>query len=198
MSRALDAFERCGAQAGARFRLEHASVIAPADLPRFARLGVVASMQPVFIGEYSRWSKDRVGAARLPWVLPIRDLLATGAQVAAGTDYPASDSGDPIATLYCLVTRRSTAGEPPGGWQADQRVDVDTALRLMTSAPAFAAFQEKRLGALVAGRDADFTVLSADPYETPIEDLRTLAVRMTVMAGQVRFGARRETTPAGR
>jgi predicted amidohydrolase YtcJ len=191
--RALDAFERGGVKPEHRFRVEHASVVAPADTPRFARLGVIASMQPVFVGEYSRWAEDRVGAARASWVLPTRDLLASGALLASGSDYPASDSGSPVHTLYGLVTRKSAAGEPAGGWHGEQRVAIGAALHSMTVGPAFAAFQEKDLGQLTVGRYADFTVLSADPRSLPEEDLRTLTIRMTVVAGRVVFDAKQGT-----
>ena len=189
VTRALDAFERGAVKPEHRFRLEHASMIAPADVPRFARLGVIASMQPVFVGEYSRWAEDRVGANRIKWVLPIRDLLATGAVVASGTDFTASDSGDPIATLTGLVARKSAAGEPAGGWFTEQRVDVDAALRSMSIGPAVAAFHEKDLGQLMVGRYADFTVLSENPHRVSVDALSTLQVRMTVVAGRVTFDA---------
>lgn len=185
VARVLDAFERGGVTPADRFRIEHASMVAPADVPRVARLGVVASMQPVFLGEYSRWAEDRLGAARMSMVLPVRDLIASGAVVACGTDYGASDSGDPIKTLSALVAGQSADGAPGGAWYAPQRVDVDAALRCMSAAPAYAAFQEKDLGALTVGRFADFTVLSADPYAVPPDELRRLAVRMTVMGGRV-------------
>ncbi|MGE0464126.1 MAG: amidohydrolase [Vicinamibacterales bacterium] len=185
VSRVLDAFERGGVTPADRFRIEHASMVAPADIPRFARLGVIASMQPVFLGEYSRWAEDRLGPARMRSVLPVRDLLAAGAVVACGTDYGASDSGDPIRTLSALVAGRSADGTPGGAWYMPQRVDVDAALRCMSTAPAFAAFQEHDLGALTVGRYADFTVLSADPYKVLPDELQNVAVRMTVMAGRV-------------
>ncbi len=189
VSRVLDAFERGGVTPADRFRIEHASMIAPADVPRFARLGVIASMQPVFLGEYSRWAEDRLGAARMRSVLPIRDLLSSGAVVACGSDYGASDSGDPIKTLSALVSGRSADGKPGGAWYLPQRVDVDAALRCMSTAPAFAAFQEDDLGALTVGRYADFTVLSADPHKVPPGELQNVAVRMTVMAGRVTHDA---------
>ena len=193
--RVLDVFEHAGVTREERFRIEHASMIAPGDLPRFARLGIIASIQPVFVGEYSRWSDERVGPARIGWVLPTRNLLESGAKVAFGTDYTASDSGDPIATLSGAVARQSLDGQPPAGWHNDQRIDVDQALRLMTMGPAFAAFQEHDLGQISAGRHADFTVLSADPYEVAPADLRTLTVRMTVVAGKVTFdGAKQENS----
>lgn len=185
----LDAFEGGGVTPDHRFRIEHASIIAPDDLARFAELGVVASMQPVFVGEYGRWAEDRVGPERVRWVLPIRDLLATRAVIASGTDFTASDTGDPIDTLCALVNRTGADGGPEGGWYGEQRVGVDAALRSMSIGPAYAAFQEDDLGQLTVGRYADFTVLSADPREVPSEELRGLDVRMTVMGGRVTFDA---------
>ena len=187
VKRLLDAFERGGVTPAERFRVEHASMIAPPDLPRFARLGVIASMQPVFVGEYTRWAEERLGPTRVGWLLPIRELLASGAVVACGTDYDASDSGDPVKTLSALVAGRSADGTAGGAWFTPHRVDVGTALQCMSAGPAFAAFQEKDLGALTVGRYADFTVLSADPTKVPPGDLRNLAVRMTVMGGRVTY-----------
>jgi predicted amidohydrolase YtcJ len=187
--RALDAFQKGGVTANERFRIEHASLVTNDDLPRFVHLGVIASIQPVFVGEYSRWAEDRVGPSRIHWVLRTRDLLNAGVSLAAGSDFPASDSGEPIATLHCLVTRQSAAGKPEGGWYSDQDVSVDQALRMMTAGPAFAAFQEKDLGILSAGHYADFTVLSANPYQVANDRLRTLTIRMTVVAGRVTFNA---------
>jgi predicted amidohydrolase YtcJ len=154
-------------------------------------------MQPVFIGEYTRWAADRLGPERIQWVLPVKTLLANGAVVACGTDYGASDSGDPIQTLSALVAGTSADGSVGAAWFTPQRVDVDAALRCMSEAPAFAAFQELDLAALTVGRRADFTVLSADPSTTPPAELRSLTVRMTVMAGRVRYGvgAPGTTTP---
>jgi predicted amidohydrolase YtcJ len=185
VSRALDAFERHGGPdlAARRFRIEHASVISTRDLPRFAALQIVASMQPNFVGEYSRWAADRLGPVRVERVMPVKDLLASGAKVAAGSDYPAADSGDPLVTLYSLVTRMGARGTPAGGWLPAQKIDVHAALKAMTAAPAYAAFQEQDLGALTPGRLADFTVLSADPRSTPAERLKDLSVEMTVVGG---------------
>jgi predicted amidohydrolase YtcJ len=187
--RALDAIERNGLEKTDRFRLEHASMIAPEDLSRFAELGAIASMQPVFVGEYQRWGEDRVGAKRAMWILPIWDLLSTDAVLASGTDFPASDSGDPRHTLFALVTRKGFDGEPEEGWFPDQRIDVETALRSMSQGPAFAAFEEKNLGTLGVGSYADFTVLADDPRTVVPEALRSLAVTMTVVGGKITFNA---------
>jgi predicted amidohydrolase YtcJ len=187
VKRALDAFERGGVTPADRFRLEHASVIAPDDVVRIVRLGVIPSMQAVFIGEYSRWAESRLGPERARWVKPIRDLLDAGATVAQGTDYPASDSGDPVHTLFGLVARKDAAARPDGGWQSEQRIDVEEALVTMSVGPAFAAFRDEELGILSVGRYADFTVLSADPLQIPGEELRNLSVRMTVVGGRITF-----------
>ncbi|MGB8061216.1 MAG: amidohydrolase [Candidatus Sulfotelmatobacter sp.] len=187
--RALDAFEKGGVTADDRFRIEHASMVTDEDLPRFVQMGVIASIQPVFVGEYGRWAEDRVGHSRVHWVLRTRDLLEAGIPLAAGTDFPASDTGDPVATLHCAVTRQSAAGMPAGGWYPDQRVDVDQALRMMTAGPAFAAFEEKNLGSVTVGRYADFTMLSANPYEIPKDQLKSLTIRMTVVGGRVTYDA---------
>jgi predicted amidohydrolase YtcJ len=141
----------------------------------------------MFAGEYARWSEDRVGPSRASWVLATRSLLDTGASLALGTDYPASDSGDPVLNLFCTVTRRAADGTPTEGFHPDERLPVETALRLLTAGPAFAAFQEEDLGALSPGRYADITVLSEDPLTTPAEKLRELRVRMTIVGGRVVF-----------
>ena len=186
--RALDAFESAGAEArGLRFRIEHASVVDPVDRPRFAKLGVIASIQPMFAGEYARWSEERVGPGRASWVLATRSLLDAGASLAFGTDYPASDSGDPLLNFFCAVTRRAADGTPPAGFHPEERLPAETALRLLTSGPAFAAFQEEDLGALSPGRYADITVLSEDPLAVPAEKLPDLRVRMTIVGGRLVF-----------
>jgi predicted amidohydrolase YtcJ len=186
--RVLDAFERAGSVARRlRFRDEHVSMLRDEDVPRLAKLGVIASMQPVFVGEYSRFAEARVGAERLPWVYRTRDVLASGALIASGTDYPASDIGDPISTLFSLVTRRGADGAPPNGWLPAQKIGLDDALRSMTAGPAYAAFQEATLGALTVGRLADFTVLSDDPHAVAPDEIRGLRVVATVVGGKVRY-----------
>ncbi|MBV9482362.1 MAG: amidohydrolase [Acidobacteria bacterium] len=187
VDRALAAFEKGGVTLNDRFRIEHASMVSNEDLPRFIQMGVIASIQPVFVSEYSRWAESRVGPSRVHWVLRTHDLLTAGVPLAAGTDYPASDSGSAIDTLYCAVTRKGADGQPAEGWYNDQRVNLDQALQMMTTGAAFAAFQEKDLGTLTVGRYADFTVLSANPYDLPISNLRNLSVQMTVVAGRIKF-----------
>lgn len=186
----LDAYETVGQAAkGLRFRIEHASVLDPKDLSRFAELGVIASIQPVFISEYARWAADRVGPARLPWVYATKDLIASGAPIAVGSDFPASESGDPRATLYALVARRGTDEEPAGGWQPSQAIDRLAALRMMAWGSAFASFTERTAGALGPGRIADFTAFTSDPRAGTAEQLLDLEVSMTVVGGGIRYRA---------
>jgi len=185
VKRMLDAIERNHVSAADRYRVEHASMISPQDLQRFHTLGVIASMQPVFIGEYSRWGVERVGPDRAAWLMPVADLVMTGAVLASGTDYPASDSGDPRTTLNALVTRTGFDGKPTEGFFPRQAVDVTTALWSMSEAPAYAAFQEEDLGKLTIGRYADFTVLGEDPRKISKERLLQIPVLMTVVGGKV-------------
>jgi hypothetical protein len=184
--RALDGYEAVGPRLRElRPRIEHVSVVNPSDIPRFAALGVIASMQPNFVGEYSRWSLDRVGPGRITWVYPTKTLLDAGAVVASGTDFTASDSGDPVVTLYSLVTRKGADRAPEEGFLPEQKIGVEEALRTMTEGAAFASFQENDLGALTVGRFADMTVLSEDPRSMPPEELRDLRVLATVVGGKV-------------
>jgi predicted amidohydrolase YtcJ len=189
--RALDTFEAAQKtqKSDQRFRVEHASVIDPSDLPRFAQFHIIASVQPGFVGEYSRWAEDRVGPTRVSHVLPIADLIKSGAAIASGTDFPAADSPDPIVTLYALVTRCGADGTPKAGWHPEEKVDVVTALRSMTSGPAFAAFEENELGMITAGRLADMTVLSDDPRTVAPQKLKTLKVKVTIIGGKEIFRA---------
>ena len=195
--RALDAFETFGPTLRERrFRIEHVSMVHDEDLSRFAALGIIASMQPNFVGEYSRWAVDRVGAARIHTVYRTADLLRSGVVVAAGTDYPAADSGDPIVTLSSMVTRKGADGAPDTGWHPDQRASVAETLRAMTWAPAYAAFQDEDLGALTPGRLADFTALSEDPSTIDPDRLSDLRAKVTVVAGRIVFNS--EEQPGSR
>ena len=192
--RVLDAFERAGAATRRlRFRNEHVSMVRDEDVARFAALGVIASMQPIFVGEYSRFAEARLGKLRLPWVYRTRDLIEAGATVAAGSDYPASDAGDAVSNLYAMVTRRGADGWPRPGWLPGQGVSVAVALRAMTMGAAVAAFDEDEGGMIAVGRRADLTVLSEDPTTIAAERLRRLRVLRTMVGGRTTFVARAAT-----
>ena len=123
-----------------RFRIEHASVIQKQDLPRFKEMNVIASMQPIFIGEYGRWAEDRLGPQRVKDVLIFRQFLDAGVVVAGGTDSPASDTGNPFLNFYAAVTRKSPYGVSEE-WYGQQKITREEALRMLTLDEAYAAFE---------------------------------------------------------
>jgi predicted amidohydrolase YtcJ len=170
-----------------RLRIEHASVVRNEDLPRFKQLNVVASMQPIFIGEYGRWSEDRLGPQRVKSVLILRDLLDSGVAIAGGTDCPASDSGNPLLNFYAAVTRKSPFGVPQE-WYGRQKITREEALRMLTFNAAFAAFEEDKKGSLEAGKLADLVVLSQDIMTIDEEQILNTEVVMTILDGKIIYG----------
>ncbi len=184
---ALDAFERAGCRGrDARFRVEHAQIVDPADLPRFAALGVLASMQPTHATSDMPWAPARLGPRRLGGAYAWRSLLASGAHLPAGSDAPV-EAVDPTLGLYAFVTRQDPQGNPPGGWQPAERLGLDEAARAFTEEAAFAAFEEGWRGRAAEGMAADLTVFDrrldgADPAS--IRDARVL---MTIVGGKVAF-----------
>jgi predicted amidohydrolase YtcJ len=170
-----------------RLRIEHASVVRNEDLPRFKQLNVIASMQPIFIGEYGRWSEDRLGPQRVQGVLILRDLLDSGVAVAGGTDCPASDSGNPLLNFYAAVTRKSPFGVPQE-WYGRQKITREEALRMLTFNAAFAAFEEDKKGSLEAGKLADLVVLSQDIMTIDEEQILNTEVVMTILDGKIIYG----------
>jgi len=179
---ALDAFEAAGAK-DARFRIEHAQCVAPADIPRFAKLGVIASMQPTHATSDMRWAEERVGKERLKGCYAWRRLLDSGARLAGGSDFPV-EGENPLLGFYAAVTRQDAEGKPEGGWIPDQRLTRAEALRLFTLDAAFAAFEESVKGSIAPGKYADFVILSADIMMVPAADILKAEVERTVIGGE--------------
>lgn len=190
----LDLYERAFAavppqerrRAAPRWRIEHAQVLDAADLPRFAQLDVIASMQPSHAISDLYFAPARLGPQRLAGAYAWRSLLDSGAVVAAGTDAPV-ERGDPIQEFYAATVRRSLDGFAGEGWHREQRVSRAEALAMLTRAPAYAAFQEQERGTLEAGKLADFTVLSQDLLAVPDSEILATRVRMTVIGGAIVF-----------
>ena len=172
------------APADRRWRVEHAQILAPADIPRFAELGVIAAMQPVHCTSDMDWADERLGAERLAGAYAWKSLLETGAHVCAGTDFPVEDASA-LAGLYAMRTRQHPDGTPLGGWQPRERLDGRTALELYTKEGAYAAFREDELGMVRPGFRADLTVLDGDPVTCEPRDLLTMGVVLTVVDGKV-------------
>jgi predicted amidohydrolase YtcJ len=167
-----------------RWRIEHAQVLTAQDIPRFAKLGVIASMQPSHAISDLFFAPKRLGPERIRFAYAWRALLDSGATLAAGSDAPV-ESGDPIEEFYAAVVRRSRDGFADASWHRESRVTREEALAMLTSAPAFAAFQEKERGSIEPGKQADFTIVSADLMSVPEDEILATRVVMTIIAGEV-------------
>ncbi|HEX8139091.1 MAG TPA: amidohydrolase [Pyrinomonadaceae bacterium] len=167
-----------------RWRIEHAQIITPADIPRFARLGVIPSMQPSHaIGDLF-FAPSRLGLARLEGAYAWQSLLKTGAQIAAGSDAPV-ERGEPMIEFYAAVARRDQKGFTGEGWHPEQAVSREQALRMFTLWAARAAFEEKTKGSIEVGKLADLTVLSADIMKIPAPEILKTRCLMTVIGGEI-------------
>lgn len=171
-----------------RWRIEHAQIIDPADIPRFGRLGVAASMQPSHaIGDLF-FAPKRLGPARLAGAYAWQSLLQSGAVLATGSDAPV-ERGEPMIEFYAAVARRSPDGFANEDWHPEQRLTRAQALHAMTAGAAYAAFEEKERGTIAAGRRADFTVLSADIMTIPEPEILKTRCLLTIVGGEVVYEA---------
>jgi predicted amidohydrolase YtcJ len=196
---ALDAVEQALAGVGSkdhRIRIEHAQVLRPADVPRFAELGLVTSWQWMHGTLDMPWAEKRVGAARIRTSYAWRTLLATGARLVGGSDEGAR-TFSPFMGIHAAVTRQDSASLPAGGWYPGQRLTREEALRSYTVDPAYVAFQEARLGVIGPGRLADLAVLSKDILTVPERDILATEAVMTLVGGEIVY-ERPATTPSAR
>jgi predicted amidohydrolase YtcJ len=169
-----------------RFRIEHAQVLAPTDIPRFAKLGVIASMQTSHAISDMYFAPQRLGPERVRGAYAWRSLLDAGAIITGGSDAPV-EQGDPIIEFYAAVTRRTLDGYAGPDWGLEQRLTRDEALRLLTYWPAYAAFQEKERGTIEEGKLADFTVFSADIMQVPDVEILKARVVYTIIGGEIAY-----------
>jgi predicted amidohydrolase YtcJ len=189
---ALDAFERAAAANGPRarrHRIEHAQVIDRDDIPRFRRLGVIASMQPTHATSDMRWAETRIGRARaVEGAYAWRSLLDAGAVVVFGTDFPVEPM-PPVEGIYSAVTRQSREepGMPPGGWLPEQRLSRQEAIRLYTAAAAYGEWEEGRKGTLRPGMLADFVMWDRDLLTVPDVEILQAQPVLTVVGGRIVF-----------
>jgi hypothetical protein len=192
----LDLYERAFAAvptaeravAEPRWRIEHAQILDRSDIPRFAKLGVIASMQPSHAISDLFFAPARLGPDRLNGAYAWEPLLASGAIVAGGSDAPV-EKGDPLVEFYAAVSRRSLQGFADANWHRELRVSRAQALKMFSLAPAYAAFQEQDRGSIEVGKLADFTVLSADIMTVPEPQILTSHVVMTIIGGEVVYAA---------
>jgi predicted amidohydrolase YtcJ len=183
----LNMFEEAEKANGARdrrFRIEHAQHLLKDDIPRFANLRVIASMQPYHAIDDGRWAEKRIGPQRAQTTYAFRSLLDTGAILAFGSDWHVAPM-EPLLGIYGAVTRQTVDGKHPGGWVPDQKISVQEAVRAYTWGSAYASFEEGIKGTIETGKLADLAVLSADIFEISPAEIQGVRVVMTVFDGRV-------------
>jgi predicted amidohydrolase YtcJ len=185
----LDLFERIAStnpQWDRRFRIEHAQHIAPKDFQRFAKLNVIASVQPYHAIDDGRWAEKRIGHDRCKTTYPFRTFLDNGVKMCFGSDWTVGPLS-PILGIYAAVTRRTTDGANPEGWFPEQKITVREAIDAYTINCAYAAFEEKEKGSISPGKMADFVVLSDDILTIDPVKIEQVAVEMTIVGGRAVF-----------
>jgi predicted amidohydrolase YtcJ len=166
-----------------RFRVEHAQIINHDDIPRFAELGVIPSMQAVHQTSDMYWAGSRLGTGRLLGAYAWRSLLNTGVVVPNGSDFPV-EAVNPLLSFHSAVSRQDAENWPTAGWMPEQRMTRDEALKSMTIWPAYAGFQEAMMGSLTPGKLADFVVLDRDIMTVPERDILGTSVVATYIGGK--------------
>jgi predicted amidohydrolase YtcJ len=177
-----------------RWRVEHAQILSPSDIPRFAKLSVIASMQPSHAISDLFFASRRLGEERLANAYAWQSLLKTGAIIAAGSDAPV-ERGEPMIEFYAAVARKSRDGFTGPGWHPEQAVTREQALKMLTRWPAFAAFEERNKGSIEAGKLADLTILSNDIMKIPEPDILRTRCLMTVVGGEIVYDSGEIGTP---
>lgn len=188
----LSLFEQVERENGARdrrSRIEHAQHLRPQDIPRFARVKVIASMQPYHAIDDGRWAEKRIGKERAKTTYAFRSLLDAGATLAFGTDWTVAPL-DPMLTIYAAVTRRTLDGKNSKGWVPEQKISVEETVRAYTVGSAYAEFQEDEKGTITPGKLADLVILSRDIFKIDPKEIENVKVVMTIMDGRVVYEAR--------
>jgi hypothetical protein len=166
-----------------RWRIEHFQIADPADIPRLAPAGIIASMQPMHQTSDRLMAEKRLGPDRLKGAYAWHSVLKSGAKLAFGTDFPV-ESPNPFPGLAAAISRQDMNGEPPGGWIPSERVTIAQALQAYTRGAAYAAFAEQKIGSLEPGKWADFIIVDRDPTKVDPESLARTQVLETWVAGK--------------
>jgi len=167
-----------------RHRSEHAQILRLEDIPRFAELGVIASMQPTHCITDKRFAEKRIGLKRCEGAYAWQKLLGADAHIAFGTDWPVEPI-DPLEGLYAAVTRKDRAGEPGEGWFPDQKLSMEKAIELYTLGSAYAEFTELRKGMIKIGCLGDLVIFDRDLMVIPPEEIMSAQVDYTIVGGKV-------------
>jgi predicted amidohydrolase YtcJ len=183
----LDIFDSVATAHGARdrrFRVEHAQHLRAAEIPRFAALGVIPSMQPYHAADDGRWASKRIGPDLIRGTYAFRSLLDAGARLVFGSDWYVAPL-DPRLGLEAAVTRQTLDGLNPGGWVPEEKITLEEALRAYTVSNAYGVFAETTRGILKPGYRADFVVFDRDLTATAPDSLSDARVMLTVAGGRV-------------
>ncbi len=168
-----------------RFRIEHAQHFHPDDIPRFAEMNVIPAMQAVHMSSDRPWAIERLGAKRIEWGAYMwQSLLKSGARIVNGTDAPV-EPVTPIASLYASISRKTLLGTPDNGYEPDEKMSREQALRSYTLDAAYGAFREDQKGSLEVGKWADLTVLNKDIMTVEEQEILDTEVEMTVIGGEI-------------
>ncbi len=172
-----------------RWRIEHSQIVNPADIPRFAKLGVIPSMQPSHAIGDLHFAPSRLGVPRLAGAYAWQSLIKSGSIIPAGSDAPV-ERGEPLIEFYAAAVRKDLKGFSGEGWHPEEAVSREQALKMFTIWPAYAAFEEKLRGSIEVGKLADLTVLSADVMKIPDREILKTKCMMTVIGGEVVYEAK--------
>jgi predicted amidohydrolase YtcJ len=172
-----------------RYRIIHSQVLRGAEVAqRYAKLGIIAEVQPYHAIDDMRWMEERIGL-RSRWAYAFRTLHDAGVRITFGSDWPGTNASwytaNPMQILYAAVTRRTLDGDPPGGWFPEERLDLETSLRAYTVSNAWAAGEEEEKGRIAPGFLADVVVLERDLFAIPPEQLKDVKTLLTVVGGRV-------------
>lgn len=190
ISMILDIFEqieKANGKRDRRWRIEHSQHMAAKDFDRYARLGVIASVQPYHAIDDGRWAEKRIGPDRIKRTYAFRTFMEHGVRLAFGTDWSVAPLS-PMWTIYAAVTRATLDGKNPGGWVPEQKLTVQEAVDAYTMGSAYAEFQEKEKGSITPGKLADFVILSDDIFHIPPAAIKNVKVEATFVGGKVVYG----------
>jgi predicted amidohydrolase YtcJ len=187
----LDIFESAiteGGERDRRWRIEHAQHLIPEDIPRFAALGVIPSVQPYHVSDDGRWAERKIGKKRARYTYAFRSLIEGGAVLAGGSDWTVAPL-DPLLGIYAAVTRRTSEGEHSGGWIPEERIEIREAIKAYTWNAAYSEFAEDLKGSVEKGKLADLVVLDRNLFEIPPETIKDARVLYTILGGKIVFDA---------
>ena len=185
----FDSVTRAHGARDRRFRVEHAQHLRREDIPRFAQLGVIASMQPYHVIDDGRWAEKRIGPERIKTTYAFRSLLDRGAVLAFGSDWTVAPI-EPLLGIYAAVTRRTLEGKNPDGWVPQEKISVEEALHAYTAGNAYGVFAEERRGRLTPGYLADLVLVDRDLTRIRPEEIEQSTIKATVVGGRVVYQAK--------